>query len=275
MGFFGEMNSALLVIARVREHISHYCNKTGKKGCNDYYFDEYNRKVFVKKNGSGLIVSAVKLKVVDPEKIDYFNRTLDISDGKKTAAFTDFKQMKEVPLENIFNEYGFWYISQNEIITDAEEYYDDMDKPQADRNNFLGFRLISDNTKLKKGLSYTFSYAISVPDLFPISDGYFDDQMADRKNYESFSSYVSASHFGDLLKFSMYFEQGINFKEKPKGYAYRSDTAKPSIKNIEGKQCEFKDNIFYTKYSFTISEPQEYKSICMKWDIKDKNNLRR
>lgn len=269
MGWVGDINSAFALWDRLKKWWGSNSHTKVPKECDDYYFEEYNKKVYIRKNGSGLVVSSFILHVIDPNKLDNFVRSLDISDGKRDAAFKDFNEMKSVPIEKVFQEYGFWCISENDIVTDVEEYYDEIDRNREGDNKFLSFKMLIDTAKLEKNKTYSMAYAISVPGLFPIEDGRFDVLAADRDKYPDFNSFISASHFGDHLRFSLYFEKGIVFKAKPKGNAKRRSTAPLKIEDISGKKCEFKDNIFYQKYHFEIEHPQDYESIYMKWNVKN------
>lgn len=277
MGWLGEANAAFALFDRLKRLWKPRSDSSKNRipqGCDDYYFEEYNKKVYIRKNGSGLIVSSFKLEVLDPNKLNHFVRTIDISDGKNGAAFPDFDAMKAIPIDKAFQEYGFWYISENDIVTDVEEYYDEIDRNREMDNKFLSFKMLIDTAKLEKNRSYSMAYAISVPDLFPIVNGRFDFNTADRNKYPDFTSFISATHFGDHLRFSAYFEKGIVFKDKPKGFAKRRSTAPPEIKDIKGKKCEFKDNIFYLKYHFELEHPQEYESINMKWNVKNPETIK-
>ena len=268
MGIFGEMN-AIASLGEKGYKIGNFLKKKSNP-CDDYYYDEYNKKVFIRKNGDGVIVSSCILKVIDPIKTDHLIRTLDIGDAKEDSRFEKFEIMRAKSLENVFSEYGFWYKSDNDIITDVEEYYEDEDTRRRDDGKFISIKMLLDTTKLEKGNTYKIMYAFSVPGLFPILDGRFDYAGQDRSNYPDFRSYISTSHIGHHLRFAVYFEEGIELKEKPSGNAKLSSAVKRNKKNsVKTHNCIFKDNVFYKKYYFEIENPQEYTDIYMKWNIKN------
>lgn len=268
MGILSEIDAATNLSAKGYKLFSFF--KKNHKLCDDYYYEEYNKKIFIKKNGDGLIVSSCILRVVNPLKTDSLIRTLDISDAKKDSHFDPFEKMRTTSIENIFSECGFWYKSENDIVIDVEEFYEEEDFSKKDKDKFISIKMIIDTTKLEEGRTYKIMHAFSVPGLFPIEDGRFDVSSQDRNNYKDFRSYVSTSHIGHHLRFAAYFEEGIDFKERPSGNMVLSSAVKKNKRNSEKTHnCIFKDNVFYKKYHFEIENPQEYSNIYMKWNIKN------
>lgn len=268
MGLLGEIDAATNLGVKGFKLFS-FLNKNNKL-CKDYYYEEYNKKIFIKKNGDGLIVSSCILRVVDPLKTDSLIRTLDISDAKIGTHFETLEKMRTTSIDNIFSEYGFWYKSENDIVSDVEEYYEEENVSKKNNDKFISIKMIIDTTKLEAGRTYKIMHAFSIPGLFPIENGRFDVVNQDRNNYKEFRSYVSTSHIGHHLRFAAYFEEGIDFKERPSGNKILSSAARKNKKNSEKTHnCIFKDNVFYKKYHFEIENPQEYSSIYMKWNIKN------
>lgn len=269
MGLFGELNAAASFGEKLLNWL--HIGKNRKYPCDDYYYEEYNKKVYIRKNGDGLILCSCRLKVIDPAKTQSVVRTLDISDAKKSSKFEDFSIMLNKPIEIMFKDYGFWYISDNNIITDVAEYYDENNKKRTNDDRFISIKLTLDTTRLHKEKVFDFSYCFSIPGLFPIKDGRFDLGEQDRNTYGNFSSHVSTSHIGHHLRFSVYFEDGIVFKEKPKGNVELSSAVKNKKKrdNNTTYVCDFKDNIFYKKYHFEIANPEDYRDIYIDWNIKN------
>lgn len=244
--------------------------KREKVKCEDYYYDEYNKKIYVRKNGDGLIVSSCILKVINPIKLEFLTRTLDISDAKNNSCFPSFDSMRSTSIDNIFVNYGFWYNCDNDIITDVEEYYEDENALKKNNNKFIGIKFIIDTTKLEKNCTYKLAYAFSIPGLFPIADGRFDVSNQNRDVYKEFRSSISTDHIGHHLRFSAYFESGIDFKERPSGNIKLSSAINKNAKNSKNMyNCVFKDNIFYKKYYFEIENPQKYDEIYLKWNVKN------
>ena len=264
-----EIDAATNLLSKARNFFGKFSLKE-KTGCDDYYYDEYNKKVYVNKNGDGLIVCSYILKVIDPVKTGSLIRTLDISDAKKGTEFAPFSEMIKAPIDNVFKDFGFWYRSDNDIITDVVEHYEYEDLPDASRKDFISIKLIIDTSKLEKGKTYKLMHAFSIPGLYPIKDGRFDAENIERTEYNEYRSYISTAHIGHHLRFALYFEEGIEFSDKPKGNLCLSSGVKRSKKNAAKKlTCVFKDNIFYKKYHFEIENPQEYSEIFMSWNIKN------
>lgn len=268
MGFFGEIDAATNLFEKTKRFYNH--KDKFEKQCEDYYFEEFNKKIFIKKNGDGIIVSSFILKVIDPSKISYLVRTLDISDAKFSTKFPAFNLMETCSVDNVFQDYGFWVLSDNNIVTDVEEFYEEFNIMKKNDNKFISIKLNLDSASLIRGKSYKFAYAFSVPGLFPIKNGRFDDDEADRAQYETFNSYVSTKDIGHHLRFSAYFENGIDFKEKPVGLAVRHKAKGKKIKETK-YPCQYKNNIFYEKYCFEVDSPQEYEYIRLKWNLKNRS----
>ena len=272
MGWIGDLNAAVTLLEKLKKKISSFWDRNNDESfCDDYYYQEYNKKIYVKKNGDGVIVSSFILKVIDPLKVDGLVRSLDIHDAKASSEFEDFEEMKSKSIDCVFSEFGFWYRSDNDIVTDVVEYYDVQDISKKKDPKFISIKLIIDTTKLEPGRTYRMALAYSIPGLFPIDGGRFDLASQDRSQYESFQSHASAEHMGHHLRFSAYFEAGIEFKEKPKGYAVPSQAIKARKKKNAPKtyNCTYKNNVFYDKYHFEVENPQEYTAIYMKWNLKN------
>ena len=55
------------------------------------------------------------------------------------------------------------------------------------------------------------------------------------------------------------------FTQKPRAYCKGNNTkgkAKPN-------DCQYRNNMFYEKFNFTLENPQEYDIIYMEWDLKN------
>lgn len=236
-----------------------------------FYFDEHNKKVFVKYNGDGLIVASIKLHVLNPAETTNLIRTFDISDAKKGTEFPDFdiliangKKIKEKQLEP-FSEYGLWVSSQNDIVTDVIEEYIEDDKKFTNDKRFLSIKFVLDSAALIADKTYEINFALSIPGLYPITNGRFDGTEAEHEQYGRFSTSVSTYLTHRIITYSIYMEKGIVFSYKPKPcYKVKRTKGKPKY-----KESNYKNNMFYEKYSFTLENPQDYDRIFMEWDIKN------
>jgi len=238
-----------------------------KNAIEDYYYEEYNKKIYVRKNGDGLIVNSFVLKVINPDAITDFVRSLDITDAKLTSKLIPFNDMLKTPIEHRFSEYGFWYSSDGNIISEVVEYYEQDSIYRRDDKRFTSVKFVIDKNAIKAGNTYNISYAYSIPGLFPISNGRFDVNNQNRNNYPEFTSHISVTHMGDHLRLSAYFEEGIDFKSIPEGYLIKHPNGRAQKPVM--KRCEFKNNMFYKKYWIEIKNPQEYRDIYLQWNVKN------
>lgn len=236
-----------------------------KKKTLPYYFEEYNKKVFVKENGDGIIVVTLELHVNDPINTTHIIRTFDISDAKKDTIFPDFVELLNTGSSDPFSSYGLWYCSENDIVTDICEEYDEKDFKEKDNKKFLSFKLIFNNSDLKPGKTYRISYALSVPGLYPILNGRFDGTVDEHKKYGKFRTSVSTRQTHEKITYSIYTQKGIVFSDKPKAYLNGESTGgKP-----KSSPCRYRNNMFYEKTNFTLENPQEYDIIYLQWDLKN------
>lgn len=239
--------------------------KKRKKITDPYYFEEYNKKVFVKSDGNGVIVGSLKLYVNDPANLDKIVRTFDISDSKETTEFPCFNSLIETGEADPFNEFGLWYHSEGDIVTDIEEYYDEEDRDKVDDKKFLSFKLILNKAGLEKDKTYRITYALSIPGMYPINMGRFEGTDIEHKKYGTFKTSVSTYQTHEKLTYSVYTDNAMVFTQKPHAYCKGNSTkgkAKPNA-------CQYRNNMFYEKFNFTLENPQEYDIIYMEWDLKN------
>lgn len=230
-----------------------------------YYFEEYNKKVYVKANGDGMIVASLKLHVNDPIKTPPLIRTYDISDAKKETEFPDFSKMVETGNSAPFEEFGIWYSSQGDIVTAIEEEYAEEDLSQRGNKKFLSFKLVLNGAALEKGRVYDIIYALSIPGLYPIENGRFCGSVQEHEKYGKFRTSVSTYQTHKHLTYSVYTENGIVFSRKPQAFCKGANTKG----NARPNPCKYRNNMFYEKFNFTLDNPQEYDIIYMEWDVKN------
>ncbi len=232
----------------------------------DYYFEEVNKKVFVKANGDGAVVCSCDLYVIRPEKMKHFIRVFDISDAPKSTKFPSFKSIPKKK-KVFFNGYSFWYQSENDIISGVEEYSDeDFTQDEIEKikeRRLLGVRFFIDKNKLETKHKYRILYGYSVPKLFPIINGKHDTSEYSKKTYK-YSTSMSVKRMAKKLRMSVYLENGICIQEAPQGKAIKVSDSQTVPSDI----CEVRDNILYTKYLYEIKRPEKYNSIKIQWKLK-------
>lgn len=261
MGFFSEANAFVKIIETICGVFKIKSKKHHKTKA--YYYEEYNKKVYVKTNGDGVIVSHVRLHINNPTEASGFVRTFDISDAKPSTVLPDFNTMIQNGNSNPFSQFGIWYWSDSDIVTDLLEHYDDEDKRKIKDNKFLSFKVSLNEAALKKGKDYEIIFAISVPGLYPIENGRFSGTVQEHKDYGKYESSLCI-HNTDKLSYSIYMQQGIVFSKTPTAICKNKTDRQP-----KKSECSYQNNMFYEKFSFTLEKPEEYDKIYMEWDIKN------
>lgn len=233
---------------------------------NDYYFEEVNKKVFVKSNGDGVVVCSCDLYVIRPEKVKHFIRAFDISDAPKTTIFPPFNSIRKKK-SAFFKGFAFWWEAENDIISGVEEYSDEdftQDEIEKIQNRrLLGVRFFINKNKLESKHRYRIMYGYSVPKLFPIKDGRHDQSEYNKKTYK-YSSSMSVKRMAKKLRLSVYLENGICIEEAPHGKTVQVNDSQSEQDDL----CQVRDNILYTKYLYEVKRPEKYSSIQIKWKLR-------
>lgn len=266
MGFFSETNSLIKLIKSIINFIKEHKSKKRKKQiAESYYYEETHKNVYIKSNGNGVIVCSVKLHVSKIDDSFKLTRTFDISDAKASTVFPHFESMLQNGNSNPFNEFGLWYCSDSNIVTNLEEYYNDEDKKTKNKleNKFLSFNIILNQSALEKDKDYNIMFALSIPGMYPIKNGRFDGTIQEKKNYGNFESSLHIYNTRKLI-FNIYMEQNMVFNTKPVPYVKNKTTGK-----YENYPCKYENNMIYEKISCTLDDPKEYDKICMNWDLKN------
>ena len=260
----GTIDAGLSMAERFDEKHKHLIPKFLYR--NDYYFEEVNKKVFIKANGDGVVVCSCDLYVINPDKVQHFVRAFDISDAPRSTKFPPFESITKTK-SAFFNDYAFWYESESDIISGVEEYSDDdfthEEIEKIAQRKLLGVRFFINKNKLESKRKYRIIYGYSVPKLFPIKNGKHDTSEYDKKTYKYISS-MSVKRMAKKLRLSIYLEDGICIEEAPRGNAIKvSDN-----QNVPSDICQVRDNILYSKYLYEVKRPEKYNSIQIKWKLK-------
>lgn len=240
----------------------------------DYYFEEYDKHITIYKNGHGILITSFKLKILNPKKFTSLRRSLSIKDGKKSARFEALEKMLKTDKGERFDSLGFWFNSDDNIITEAcEYYYSDTDPAKEDKSlkndpKILRWRFKINSGKIKKDKSYNIKYAISVPGMFPIEDGKFDTNNNPFDVYDEFSSSLTVTHAMKKIVYTISLEKGIEIADNLECQLLDHEKNGTETKElVEGKML---DELFYDKYIYTIENPNINSSIEIKWNIRHK-----
>lgn len=228
---------------------------------NNYYIESYKKHLTVYKNGNGILIVNLKLKIISPQKVKKISRLLDCSDGKKTLVFPKLENMRECDISDRFDNYGFWYTSDKNIVTGIEGM-------TTNQNKILNWKFIIDESKLKKGQSYNISYVISVPNMFPITNGNYDMSLLSRKNQTNykFTSSLQVDHEIKEIEYAISFENGINFYEGPACLIEREQS---NSNAIHGKE---KQDLIYNTRFYKIKSPKSGSNIIISWKLRRLQN---
>lgn len=253
----------LLLFYKLREKI---------KYGTDYYFEEYKKQITLYKNGHGILSTTFKIKVINPEKFTSIRRKLNIADGKKNAHFKSLDEMLKTDKEKRFTDFGFWFCSDSNVITGVKEFYfsdnDYSKEDKAIKNNPKELRWIFklNNSKIKKNHTYTMGYAISVPGMFPISNGVFDEENNPFDDgYDDFSSELKVVHAIKKVIYTVAIEKGIQIEDDLKCVLidHKKDGSEKTIP-LDGIM---RDSVFYDKYTYIIDNPHINSTIKINWNI--------
>lgn len=263
MGLGGELNSWLSIFEKVGKLWKRCAFKIQAKQIKGaYYFEEYNKSVTVYKNGLGILITTIKLKVLDPDNTKEIERELNISDGKISAGFPSWHELLRTDTDDRFTKYGLWYQSDDNVVTAARENHEDT-RSKKDKK-ILQWRFTLCKSKLKRGQNYTITYVVSVPGMFPISNGCFDLSELEDEDYK-FNSQIHVKHLMKKLIYTISFEHGINLEENPNCEIIREKANYlMDSKPVQGKNV---NNLLYDRYIFEIDKPPYQSKISINWDI--------
>lgn len=236
----------------------------------DYYFEDYHKKITVYKNGNGIIIHSFNLVVNDINSISQFKRELNIEDAKISTNIPTLKTMKHARLANRSEEFCFKYKCTNnkDLITSAEEKYWEENSDKEDRISKANPKILKwifnlNLSCVEVGKPYHIVYMISIPGMFPIENGIFNENVANIKGTQgSFNSSFTAKHKVKSFKYTVAFEGDLLLFQKPSGKI-------SSINGDRNLQFVNDNNIIYDKYIFSAEDLDVGSSININWVFKE------
>lgn len=257
MGVISEVLSGIKILEKACFFISNL-----KYAKYNYYYDFYNRKTYVNSNGDGIIFISCDLVVVNPLKTKEIIINLDISDAKENAKFPDFDCMQEDGLKP-FEDFCFKCYSDNGIISRAVESYDSL--PTAERKTkksskkHICIALKIDTSKVKKNKKYKIRYMFSIPGMFPITNGVWDNK--DDNTCEC-SSYMECNEHFKRVKYSLYLADDIQVNEDVTAKVQTTKSHDELPQEINKKEY-----MFYNKYITEVKKAQNKKYFVLSWHL--------
>lgn len=185
----------------------------------------------------------------------------------KTLKFPTLDTMLHTNKASRFQEFGFWYKSDDNIISDVKEFYWDSktsNENKKSKNNPQEIRWIFkiDKNKLKKGVPYEICYIISVPGLAALQNGSLKKELLHDPSDEKSSSIMNIDHKIQKLKYTISFEDGVSLAIPPKCKRIISDQDDLKELDIPGKEDY---DLLYRKYTFEIDNPIFGSAIRITW----------
>lgn len=178
-------------------------------------------------------------------------------------------------IEERFDKYGLWLYSDDNIISSSKEkYWTDSSEDTEDiklKNDFkeLRWTFHFNYSRIKVNKVYHVVYILSIPEMFPISNGKIDYESINDINFledENSSSSMRITNKIDEFRYTISFEDGIELKSSPECVLNELNQSKkhPSL--------NYEYNIIYNKYTCNIKKPKLGSKIMIKWNFKGGNN---
>lgn len=243
-----------------------------------HYFENYHKHVTIYEDGTGVVINEFDIVFNKKEKT-YFKRGIDISDGKKSACFPDLKEMKKANIKDRFSDYGFWYYSEDNIISSVKEKYwtdsddDDLESEDIDLKNndkILRWLFQFNYSRIDPNKKYKVVYVMSIPGMYPIKNGKIDiDAINDKNLLNNLEIGNSTSiRIKNPIKnfyYTISFENGILLEREPRCLLkiIRED------ENISHPKLEYSYNTIYQKYTCSITKPKIGSIIKINWQFKE------
>lgn len=236
----------------------------------DYYFEEYNKHITVYKNGNGILTNSFTIIINDINSIMSFKRELNVEDGKQSLSFPSLKEMKTTNLKHRFEKFCFRCKCTNnkDLIRSVSEEYWTNDSDNGDtsaKNNPKDLKWIvrMNPSTIEIGKPYKISYVISIPGMFPIENGIFKENIANKKGtHGNYISKFEIKHKVKKFTYTASFEENMQLFQKPIGKI----TNNSGQHNLHYKN---ENNIIYDKYIFSADDLDIGSSISIEWCFKE------
>lgn len=241
----------------------------------DYVILNFTKDVAIYRNGHGIITCSLDILVINPANISKISRSLNVEDACSTTQFPKLDEMKSCKCKDRFTNYGFWYKSTSDFISDVVEFYwDDNDEnkenPISKKNpQEIRYQFLVDQSKISKNGVYNLTYAFSIPGLYPITE-YKYDSTKNCVITDYMRTCFAVMHHIKHLEYTVSFDDGspasVAFKKHPSGEI--SHPANNNHNKIVPLSPVMVNNIFYTKYKFVVDYPKFHSTIGIRWQLR-------
>lgn len=209
----------------------------------NYRYIGLRKHVTVYKNGHGIILHDIELKIYKPN--ESFEKSIDISDGQTNCVFPPLNTMKQTRIEDRFTHFGFWCTSNPPGVISS---VDEVLSKSNNKKKVIKFTFDPDKVKKLKNKPVKILYGFSIPKLHPIENGRYDASLGGQNPIISeFDVKYPMNYFTYVIGL----EDGVNITSKEGKYYPRGEGNVGTDIAIQEK-----DDLFYNKYSMMIKNPK-------------------
>jgi hypothetical protein len=242
--------SAFSLWDRFGSRIKFAYNKYTQKDLGTFIFDKYMKEVKVLANGNGISITKIYINVLDLDNFEIIDRQLNIEDADKRTIFQ--KTLKELMTTNKSQRYieqGFWHDNTDAVeISNYRRY-------KLHRELSWDFKV--DTTQLQSNKIHL-CYAFSLPKMYPIKNGIWDEQNAPLDTTNVLSTSLQVEHAIKDFTYKLSLDKNISLILKPKLSIIPGGSKAPTKeKNVNPVESD----IFFNKYSFNVPGPERLSKI--------------
>lgn len=186
--------------------------------------------------------------------------------------------MRKTKIQDRFSKYGFWYCSDDNIISSVKEKYwtdedDEDDKENISlKNNDKVFRWVFrfNYSRICPNRKYKVIYVMSIPGMYPIKDGKLDiNAINDEQLLNDLESGNSTSiRINNPIRnfyYTISFESDILLEREPKCILKHIDQQE----SVTHPKLKHEYNTIYHKYTCNITKPKIGSIIKINWQFKE------
>jgi hypothetical protein len=147
-----------------------------------HYYKKMDIELYIHSNGNALLNFSSIIHINNKYDILPIAQQLDLFDAAKE--FTKIPLQDMLAKKKDFNnrEFGFWFRPEKGIIKTVKDYYWDDNDPLSNVENvndrskekLIKWEIILDDEMIESGQDYPLDIAVSLPNMFPMSNGKFD-----------------------------------------------------------------------------------------------------
>jgi hypothetical protein len=231
-----------------QDKIIPFCKESWRIIVNFVHRDSYKyiglrKHITVYNNGHGIILQDIELKINNPDKP--LEKILDISDAPSKCEFPSLQEMRNTPVEERFNKFGFWFSSNpKDVVTDVIE----VERRSNSKRKVLQFIFDKDAAKKLGRKPLKILYGFSIPSLHPLTDGKYDANLG---GTNPIMSEFEVKYPLDYMHYVIGLENGVKVNSKEAIHFKRGEENPGTDIAIQDK-----DDLFYSKFFTKIEKPR-------------------